>query len=147
MKTINLRWAKPKPVREIEVVHQGILLAFRPFFWLVKPWFPAEVPFNQAKGPGAYIMYNIYVYMCVCIAYAYAHKWPILIHSLSVFSFVDPEGMVWAMGQKKALAPKATKIGGTFSTKKYSSVCVYIYSSTETTILNLSTELQNIRHL
>jgi hypothetical protein len=77
-------------------------------------------------------MYNIYVYMCVCIVYAYAHKLPILIHSLSVFSFVDfsrsdPEGMVWAMGQKKALVPKATKIGGTFSTKKYSSVCVYIY--------------------
>ena len=51
-------------------------------------------------------MYNICVYMCVCIAYAYAHKLPILIHSLSVFSFVDPEGMVWAMGQKtKILQP------------------------------------------
>ena len=81
-----------------------------------------------------HIYIHIYIYICihVCILYMHMHI-NYLFSSIrcpsSLLEWLFPK---WSrgngMGQKKALVPKATKIGGTFSTKKYSSVYyMYIY--------------------
>ena len=99
-------------------------------------------------------MYNIYMYTCVCAMYMHMHINYLFLSircpSSLLLTFPEVIQREWygPWVRRKHWCPKPQRLAVHLAPKSIVQyMCIYIYSSTETTILNLSPELQNIRHL